>query len=196
MSGARFAYAREILPVRRRQGQEEGRGERSFVRSCAPIKRRARARSRSRFTLIVERTAPTTTTTTTTTVLLVPWIRIERVLIHTRVDPGTRERGARVTFHRALFPRSHWNDQQKAAPLKRYPRPLIPLLLPPLSLLVLSLSFALVPHYTVFSLPSPRFFCSSRSRTALINSIHRRRRFPLDRAGARARANVMLTPRL
>lgn len=93
MSGARFAYAREILPVRRRQGQEDGRRERSFVRSCAPIKRRARARSRSRFTLIVERTAPTTTTTTTT-VLLVRAVDQDRASVdsHTRRSWYARER--------------------------------------------------------------------------------------------------------
>lgn len=57
-----------------------------------------------------------------------------------------RARGARVTFHGALFPRSHRSDQQKeAAPLKRHPRRPLPLVPP---------SFLCLP----------RFFCSSDPR--------------------------------
>lgn len=147
------------------------------VRSCVSVKSCARGHIDCRTKCAYDDVLP----------VRAPWIRIERVLLtHTRVDPGARERGARVTFHRALFPRSHRSDQQKPALLKRHPRPLGP---PPPSLsLLFSRSFSLSSacRTTVFSLPSLRFFCFSRSRTALINSIHRRRRFP--------RLIVMLTP--
>jgi len=93
-----------------------------------------------------------------------------------------RERGARVTFHGALFPRSHrrptkGSSTQKAPsfstsspPPSSPPRPLPP---------------------AVFSLPSTLLLASSLPATAaLINSIHRSG-FLLDRAVAGALCSLL-----
>lgn len=94
MSGARFAYAREILPVRRRQGQEEGRRERSFVRSFLRAHKEARARTIAVTVHIDCRANCAYDDATTTTVLLVRAVDQDRASVdsHTRRSWYARER--------------------------------------------------------------------------------------------------------